>query len=89
MTHPGRLSPQATLDAIRSQIAEAIPGCTVEATGGGGHYEITVRPEQFEGKNRLARQRLVYSAIKDLMAGHDAPVHAVDRMLTHAPGDPG
>ena len=60
----------------------AIPGCTVTASGGGGHYTIEVVSDSFEGLNTLKKQRLVYSAIKDLMAGADAPVHAVDSLKT-------
>ncbi|MCP4871909.1 MAG: BolA family transcriptional regulator [Proteobacteria bacterium] len=82
MTHPGRLSVEATLEAIRTQVNAAIPGCDLAVRGGGGHYEITVTSDRFDGLNRVKRQRLVYSSIKDLMAGHDAPVHAVDRLIT-------
>jgi acid stress-induced BolA-like protein IbaG/YrbA len=87
MTHPGRLSVEATLEQVRAQVTAAIPGCVLEVTGGGGHYEITVTSEAFAGLNRVKRQRLVYSSIKDLMAGHDAPVHAVDRLITQTPDE--
>ncbi len=89
MTHPGRLSVDATLTELKSNIAEALPGCEVEARGSGGHFEITVVSGLFEGLNTLKKQRLVYSAIKELMAGHDAPIHAVDRLVTRTPADNG
>jgi acid stress-induced BolA-like protein IbaG/YrbA len=39
----------------------------------------------FEGKNTLAKQRMVYAAITHLMTGDSAPVHAVDRLETTLP----
>lgn len=78
--------PVETVAKIREAIEGAIPGALVEASGMGGHFEIRVVSEQFEGKNRLARERLVYRAIAHLMQGERAPVHAVDRLETVPPG---
>lgn len=89
MTHPGRLNPQETLDRIRADVEGALPGCRLEVDGGGGHYTLRVVSETFEGLNRLKRQRLVYTAIKGLMAGDDAPVHAVDSLATQTPAEAG
>jgi acid stress-induced BolA-like protein IbaG/YrbA len=72
-------------DAIHKAISEAIEGAQVEVTGGGGHFTIKVVSDQFEGKNMLQSQRMVYSAITHLMAGDDAPVHAVDSLITSTP----
>jgi BolA protein len=33
----------------------------------GGHYSVTVVAEAFSGKTRIARHRLVYDALADLM----------------------
>lgn len=44
------------------------------AQGGGGHYRLTIVAEIFRGKNTLARHRLVYDAVGNLMQG---PVHAL------------
>ncbi len=85
--HNTRMSAQETLEAIRSRIASAIPGAHIQVDGGGGHYSISVTSTQFEGLNTLKKKRLVYSAITDLMAGDDAPVHAVDRLDTLLPGE--
>jgi acid stress-induced BolA-like protein IbaG/YrbA len=72
-------------DQAKKAIEEAIPGAKVSVTGGGGHFEIQVVSEAFEGKRLLARQRMVYAAITPLMAGTDAPMHAVDRMVCDTP----
>lgn len=34
---------------------------------GGGHYTVTVVSDRFEGKNTLARHRLVYAALEEEM----------------------
>ena len=39
----------------------------------------------FAGKSMLESQRLVLSAIKHLLAGERAPVHAVDVLTTRTP----
>ena len=85
--HPTRLSLESTLEQMRSAILEAIPGAIVEVNGGGGHFTISVVSDAFEGKNTLNRQRLVYGAITSLMHGDDAPVHAVDQMITKTPSE--
>ena len=71
-------------DAIKAAILEKIPDAKVEAAGGGGHFTIDVTSPVFEGKSMLQSQRLVLSAIKHLMAGELAPIHAVDSIKTRA-----
>ena len=73
------------LDEIKAKILEAIPDAVVTVDGGGGHFTIEVTSAQFEGKNTLQRQRMVYKAIWDLMAGENAPLHAVDSMVCKTP----
>ncbi len=72
-------------DTIRKAIEGAIEGAEVEVVGGGGHFTIQVCSEVFEGKNMVQSQRLVYTAISHLMAGDNAPVHAVDSLITKTP----
>lgn len=80
--HPTDFQGSVT-DAIREAVEAAIPDSTVMAAGGGGHYQIEVTAAAFEGKSMLQKQRMVLSAIKHLMAGERAPVHAVDSIKTH------
>lgn len=72
-------------DAIEKAIVEAIEDAKVEVGGGGGHFTLAVQSAQFEGKSMLQSQRLVYGAISHLMAGDDAPVHAIDSLTTSTP----
>jgi acid stress-induced BolA-like protein IbaG/YrbA len=71
---------------IQQAIAQNLPGADVHVTPGNpGHFNIAVTAEEFRGKSRLACQRLVYKAIGPLMAGEQAPVHAVDSLETKVP----
>ena len=73
------------LDEIKAKILEAIPDAVVTVSGGGGHFNIEVTSAQFQGKNTLQRQRMVYKAVWELMAGDSAPLHAVDSMVCKTP----
>ena len=73
------------LQAIREGITAKIPDAKVEASGGGGHYRIDVVSPVFAGKSMLESQRLVLGAIKHLINGERAPVHAVDSLTTRTP----
>lgn len=44
------------------------------ASGGAGHFNVIVVSDQFEGRNRVARHRAVYSAVDDMMP---AEIHAL------------
>ena len=37
------------------------------AKDGGGHYQLVIVSREFAGKNAVARHRLVYEALSDLM----------------------
>lgn len=50
---------------------------------GESHFTLVVESRLFAGQSRVARQRLVYAALGDLM---DGPVHALS-LRTLAPGD--
>ncbi len=76
---------QEVAGKIRDSVREAIPDAEVEVSGGGTHFEIRVTSGAFNGKNSLARQRMVYAAITHLMKGEGAPIHAIDRLETSVP----
>ena len=44
------------------------------AAGGGGHFRIRIVAEAFRGVSPLARHRLVYSALADMLNGE---IHAL------------
>lgn len=79
------MEPEAIAEKLRTCILEALPDAKVSVTiGSPGHYSLEVISPAFEGQNTLTRQRAVYSAIAPWMAGNDAPVHAIDQMITKA-----
>ncbi len=72
---------------IRARLLEAMSPSEVEvrddshlhvghvgARDGGGHYSVRIVAEQFRGLAQLARHRLVYAALDELM---DGPIHAL------------
>ena len=72
--------------SLEAAIVAAIPDARVVVVSGSpGHYRLAVTSAAFAGQSLLGKQRLVYAAIKDLMAGDAAPVHAIDRLETKLP----
>ena len=78
--------PEEIAGRIRAAIAAAIEAAEIDVSPRGpGHFEITVVSGAFAGKSRVQQHQLVYGAIADLMAGAQAPVHAVDRLDCRTP----
>jgi len=80
--HHGEKHNPQVIAALEEALKQAFPDGDIEVSGGGGHYSLSVASAAFAGKNVVGKQRLVYKAIGELMAGDDAPVHAVDAMQT-------
>jgi acid stress-induced BolA-like protein IbaG/YrbA len=60
---------------IQSMIEQGLPGARAAVNGDDGvHFEAEVVAEQFAGKLPLARHRLVYATLGDLMGG---AIHAL------------
>ena len=53
------------------------------AASGGGHYRLRLVSDRFEGLNRVARHRLVYDCLRDMM---HADIHAL-AITALAPSD--
>lgn len=83
--HPSRYQGPSITAHVKSVIEAAIPGALADVDGSGGHFTITVTAAAFAGKSLIDKQRMVYSAITELMKGDDAPIHAVDRLVTRVP----
>lgn len=79
-------SAEALCAALREAVLAVIPDAQVTATSSSpGHFELDVVSPIFAGKSMVQQQQLVYGAIKQLMAGDAAPVHAIDRLRTRVP----
>mgnify|MGYP003578676243 CR=1 FL=1 len=62
-------------ETIRKLIESGLPGAHADVQGDDGvHFEATVVSEAFRGKLPLARHRLVYATLGDLMGG---AIHAL------------
>ena len=75
-------------DEIRRRILQALPGADVEVndmTGGGDHYDVVVVVSQFEGRTPIARHRMVYAPLSDVLGG---ALHAL-KLETRTPEELG
>ena len=87
--------PEVTVARIRERLATLAPvAISIEddsakhaghpgGAAGGGHYTVRMTSASFEGKTRVARHRLVYDALADLM---QREIHALALVLL-APGE--
>jgi BolA family transcriptional regulator, general stress-responsive regulator len=87
----------ATLDAIHDKLTSAFRPLRLEVEddsarhhghegarpGGESHFNVTIEAEAFQGQPKVARQRMVYRALADELAG---PVHALS-VKALAPGE--
>jgi acid stress-induced BolA-like protein IbaG/YrbA len=73
-------------DRIRALIEAGLPGARVEVQGEDGvHFEALVVSDAFRGKLPLARHRMVYATLGDMMGGE---IHAL-ALRTQAPEEAG
>lgn len=62
-------------ETIRKLIETGLPGAQAQVRGDDGvHFEATVVSEAFRGKLPLARHRMVYATLGELMGG---AIHAL------------
>ncbi len=67
------------LNELRTALQTGIADATsIDVSGDGRHFNIAIVAPSFEGQSTLERHRRVLGAIRELMAGDDAPVHAID-----------
>ena len=76
----GALRPES-LEITDDSAAHA--GHAGAAPGGNTHWSVAIVSRAFEGKPTIARHRMVYSALGDLM---NNPIHAL-RIHARAPGE--
>lgn len=53
------------------------------AKGGGGHFDVTIVADVFDGMNSVARHRAIYDALGDAMR---AEIHALS-IKAYTPGE--
>ena len=89
----------AVIEAIRSKLSAAFSPARLEVEddsarhhghagatpGGESHFNVVIEARIFEGMGRVQRQRAVYGALAEELAG---PVHALS-LKALAPGETG
>ena len=68
------VEPNVVETRIREGVADVEHVEVTDLTGTKDHYEAVVVSPAFEGKSRVARQRMVFEALGELMQG---PIHAL------------
>jgi len=71
-------------DAVAVEDESALHAGHAGAASGGGHFRLQITSAAFSGYGKVARHRMVYAALGDLMRGriHALAIHA------RAPGEP-
>ncbi len=78
---------KARIDAIHSRLTQALATTQIEITddsashaghegakSGAGHFDVVIVAQQFQGLGKVARHRLVYAAVADMMPSE---IHAL------------
>jgi len=85
--HPVEEAMRARLAALSTSVLELQDESAQHAghagarASGGSHWQLTIESEAFRGKSTLARHRMVYEALGDLM---ERDIHAL-RIDARAP----
>ena len=69
---------------VQALLGAHLENCEVTVQGEGNHYEILVIGEVFSGLRPVAKQQLVYAALREQIA--DGSIHAVN-IRTFTPGE--
>ena len=79
--------PEDLVPQLEKAIRDAFPDAAEVhvAPQSPGHFELRVVCASFADESRVRQQQRVYAAIAHLMKGDDAPVHAIDRLVTATP----
>ena len=62
-----RLRQELSAESVEIEDQSHLHAGHAGAASGGGHYQVTVIASCFKGLNTLARHRLIYDALDDLM----------------------
>ena len=65
---------ETTVENVHAWLKAGMVNATIQGQGDGRHFQAIIVSPEFEGKNTLARHRLVYSVLGDKM---DEAIHAL------------
>jgi len=70
------------VEELKALLEAKLPGCDVQVSGDGRHFDLILVSAAFEGLTPVKKQQHVYAAINDRIA--DGSLHAVN-MKTYTP----
>ncbi len=59
-----------TAEIIITKLKDAMPSAEVKAsdmTGGGDHWQVSIKAKEFSGKSLVEQHQMVYKALGDMM----------------------
>lgn len=59
-----------TADVIITRIKQHLPSAEIKAkdmTGGGDHWQVSVRASEFKGKSLVEQHQMIYAALGEMM----------------------
>lgn len=71
-------------EEVKKLILAGLPDCEVMVNGDGSHFDAIVVGEVFEGKSPVAKQKLVYATVNDLITS--GQLHALS-IKTYTPAE--
>ncbi len=63
-------------EAVKALIEAGLPGCEVNASGDGSHFDVIVIGAVFAGQSPVNRQRLVYATVNEQITS--GALHAIN-----------
>ena len=64
------------VDFLKNKLLSMPNVTSLDVTGDGMHFQIRIVSNEFEGKNKISRQRMVYQYLKEWL--EDGSLHAVE-----------
>lgn len=64
------------VDFLKNKLLSMPNVSSLDVTGDGMHFQIRLVSKEFEGKNKISRQRMVYQYLKEWL--EDGSLHAVE-----------
>jgi stress-induced morphogen len=66
----GSLARMTTADTIINRIRQQLPSAEIKATdltGGGDHWQVSIRAAEFKGKSLIEQHQMIYAALGEMM----------------------
>lgn len=71
-------------EEVKKRILAGLPDCEVTVSGDGSHFDAVVVGDVFAGKSMVAKQKLVYATVNDIITS--GQLHALS-IKTYTPSE--